>query len=79
MSINNDTAAKQILGAEVLNGTLNELHARQLGKKISNPLDPASKDTLGGDIISGTIKSVNAMQAGMSHMGSSGTIINNKG
>ncbi len=78
MSINNDTAAKQIIGAEILSGTLNELHARQSGKKISNPLDPASKDVIGGEIISSTINSVNSMKAGMANMGHSGGIINNK-
>ena len=86
MSINNDTAtkqinntaAKQILGAEVLTGTLNELHARQLGKKVSNPFEPASKDVIGGNILSSTIKSVNAMQSDMNHMGSAGSIVNKK-
>lgn len=78
MSINNDITAKKIIGGEVLSGTLNELHARQKGKKITNPLDPASKDVVGGEIIGSTINSVNAMQSSMDSMKSSGTIINNK-
>ncbi len=77
MSTSDDLAAKQIIGAQVVTGTLNELNARQRGKKVSNPFQPEG-DSLGGDIISGTLNSVNAMKAGTPNLSSSGNILNNK-